>query len=106
MVSFKTFLRDLNFDFNNELTDEPVFKFPLFIHPEVLPHEPPTDWSIKPNGWLHLRWIDPIILPSLEGLEGIHFTPFNLEGSFDTIKRLLTMGLTSQTFNLMVESWA
>ena len=106
MVSSKTSLRELTFDFNKKLTDAPVFEFLLFMQPEASPHEPPTDWSIKPNDWPHLRWTDPIIPPSLEGLEGIHFTPFDLKGSSDTMKRLLTTGLTSQTFNQMVEGRA
>ena len=106
MISSKTSLRDLTFDFNKELTDAPVFEFPLFMQPEALPHESSTDWSMKPNGWPYLRWTDPIIPPSLKDLEGIYFTPFYLEGSSDTMKRLLSTGLTYQTFNQMVEGRA
>ena len=51
-------------------------------------------WIAIPDAW------------SLEGLEGIHFTPFDLEGSFDTVKILLNTELTSQTFNLIVEGRA
>ena len=106
MVSSKTFLRDLNFYFNNELTDEPVFEFPLFMYPEALPQEPPTDWSMKTNGWPHLRWTDPVAPPSLEDLEGIHFTPLDVEGSSDTMKRLLSTRLTSETFKQMLDGRA
>ena len=28
---------------------------------EALPNEPSTDWSMKSNGWIHLRLTDPII---------------------------------------------
>ena len=69
------------------------------MQPDALPHEPPTDWSVKPDGWPHLQWTDPIVTPSLDGLEGIHFTPLDMEGSFDTMKILLTTGLTSETLN-------
>ena len=106
MVSSKTFLRDLNFYFNNELTDEPVFEFPLFMYPEALPQEPPTDWSMKTNGWPHLRWTDPVAPPSLEDLEGIHFTPLDVEGSSNTMKRLLSTALTSETFKQMLDGRA
>ena len=106
MVSSKTSLSELTFDFNKELTDAPVTEFSLFMQPEALPHEPPTDWSMKPNVWPHLQWTDAIIPPSLEGLEVIHYTPFDLEGSSDTMTRLLTTGLTSQTFNSMVKGGA
>lgn len=41
-----------------------------------------------------------------EGFEGIHFTPFDLEGSSDTMTRLLTTRLASQTFNLIVKGRA
>ena len=58
MDSSKTSLHELTFDFNKELIDAPVLEFPLFMQAEALPHEPPTDWSKKPNGWPHLRWTD------------------------------------------------
>ena len=90
--SSKTSLRELTFNFNNELTDTPVLEFPLFVQLEALPHEPPTDWSMKPSGWPHLWWTDPINPPSLEGLEGIHFIPFDPEGSSDTIKSYWLLG--------------
>ena len=106
MVSSKTALCDLTFDFNNELTNEPVFEFPLFMQQEALPHEPPTDWSMKANSWPHLRWTDPVVPPSLEGLEGIHFTSLDLKGSSDTMKRLLSTGLTYETFKQIVEGRA
>ena len=106
MVSSKTSLSELSFDFGKELTDAPVLDFPLYMHPEALPHEPPTDWSMKLNRWPHLCWTDLIIPPSLEGLEGIHFTPFDLEGSSDMMSRLMTTSLTSKTFKLMVEGRA
>ena len=94
MVSSKASLRDLTFNFNNELTNGPVFEFPLCMQPEALPHEPPTDWSMKTNGWPHFYWTDPIVPPSLEVLEGIQFTPLNVEDSSETIKKLLTTELT------------
>ena len=101
MVSLKTSPGELTFNFGKELTDAPVFEFPFYVHPEALPHEPLTDWSMKPNGWPHFQWTDPIIPPSLEGLEGIHFTPFDMEGYSDTMKRLLTTRLikTRNIFN-------
>ena len=68
MVSSKTSLRDLTFDFNNELTDGLIFEFLLFMQLEALPHEPPPDWSMKTNGWLHLYWTDSIVPPSLDSL--------------------------------------
>ena len=106
MGSSKTSLNELTFDFSKELTDAPVLEFPLFMQPEVLPHEPPTNWRMKANGWPQLQWTDPIIPPSLQGLEAIHFTPFDLEGFSDTMTRLSTTGLTSPTFKLMVEGRA
>lgn len=81
MVYTKTSLNKLSFDFGEELTNAPVIEFPLYVHLDALPHEPPTDWSMKPNGQLHLRWIDPIIPPSLEGLEGTPFVPYDFEAS-------------------------
>ena len=57
-------------------------------------------------GWPHLRWTDALIPPSLEGLEGTHFTPLALDNPPDTMTRLLTTRLTSEVFNLMVESRA
>ena len=106
MVSSKTSLYDLTFDFNKELIDALVFEFPLFMQPEALLPEPPTDWSMKPNSWPHLRWTDPIVPPTLEGLESIDFTPFDLEGSSDTMKRLLTTRFTFQTLNQMLKDRA
>ena len=85
MISSKTSLSEHIFDFKKELTDEHVLDFPLFMHPELLPHEPPTDWSMKTTGWPHLRWTDAIIPSSLEDLEGIHFTHLDLESSSDTM---------------------
>ena len=106
MVSSKAFLHDLTFDFNDNLTDGPVFEFPLYMQPQVLPHEPPTEWSMKANGWPHFHWTDPIVPPSLEGLEGFHFTPLNLEDSDATMKKLLTTQLTLEVFRQMVEGRA
>ena len=70
MVAAKTTLNEIKHDFRRELTEEPVVEFPLYTHLEALPHQPPKDWVMKPNGWIHLRWIDPIIPPTVEGLEG------------------------------------
>ena len=61
MVPIKIFHRELAFDFNKELIDEPVFELPLSVHPELLPHGP---------------------------LEGIPFTLLALDNSPDTMTRL------------------
>ena len=58
--------------------------------------------------WLEheIKWLDSSSIDwpnhSLEGLEDIHFTPFDLEDSSDTMKRLLAAGLSSQTLNQIV----
>ena len=106
MVSSKAYLRDLTFDFNDNLIDGPVFKFPLYMQPQALPHEPPTEWIMKANGRPHFHWTDPIVPLSLKGLEGIHFSPLNVEDSFATMKKLLTNELTPEIFRQMVEGRA
>ena len=106
MVSSKASLCNLTFDFNDDLTNGPVFEFSLYMQPQVFPHEPPTKWSIKANGWPHFHWTDTIFPPFLEGLEGIPFTPLNVEDSEETMRKLLTTELTPEIFKQIVEGRA
>ena len=106
MVSTKTTLNEIKHDFGKELTEEPVVEFPLYAHPDALPHQPPKDWVMKPKDWIHLRWIDPVIPPTVEGLEGIAFIPYDFNAQADTMKRLTTTSLDSNTFKLLVKGRA
>ena len=106
MVTAKTILNEIKYDLGKELTEDPVAEFPLFAYPEALPHEPPKDWVMKPNGWIHLRWTDPIISPTVEGLEGTAFMPYDFDAEADMMKRLMTTSLDSKTFKLLVEGKA
>ena len=44
MVSAITTLNEIKNYFGKELTEDPVAEFPLYAHPEALPHQPPKDW--------------------------------------------------------------
>ena len=103
MVTAKTTLNEIKYDFRKELTEVSVAEFPLYAHLEALPHEPPKDWIMKPNDWVHLRWKDPIIPPTIEGLKGAAFVPYDFDAQTDTMNKLVTTSLDSKTFKLLVE---
>src|SRR5687767_3602608 len=103
MVSAKSSPFDLKFDFGKDLTEHPVLEFPMVVRPDVLPHEPPRDWVMRKK-WIHLFWIDPLVAPTEEGLEGIEFEPFDFQ--YDTMSKLMETTLTLKTFNLMLEGRA
>ena len=58
---------------------------------------------MKPNSWIHLCLTDPIISP---GLEGTAFIPYDFDAQADTMKRLMTTSLDSNTFKMPVEGRA
>lgn len=105
MVIAKSSPFDVKFEFGTGLTDTAMAKFPMAYNADALPHEPPKDWIMKQK-WVYLFWIDELPPPSLQGLEGAAFTPFDFDGSDETMKKLQETAFLEKYYNMIVKGRA
>lgn len=102
MATVEISIQDLEHDFKTRLTEIATVNFPMAILPKALPYEPPTDWQMR-TAWPHLYWNDELPSPSLQGLEGISFSPFDF--SFmdaSAQKNFQGAALSEKIYNQMV----
>lgn len=87
---------NLKHDFDQGLTEDPLFSFLTAILPEALPHEPPSDWEMAKR-WVHFHWTDDLIPPTV-GVSNdtvfapFHFSTLDIKGTRNLSESILTEG--------------